>query len=144
MSEANGRTLNRVVGRCMRCGEQTTRIVLVGCVCERCATEVDIPEQARKLKRAAAFLLNRIQPNAPRQPEPASGDRLNADVVCSGVSVDCPPWCDHRTPHAARKLQDKPGSHVCTDTTGCGCMRKTVQCVPHNTNMRLEERSAAE
>jgi len=63
MSEANGNSLDRVVGRCMRCGKPTTCIVLVGCVCERCATEVNIPEQGRKLKRAAVWLLGRIQPN---------------------------------------------------------------------------------
>ena len=45
-----------VSGTCMRCGKSTTRIVLVGCVCDRCATDVDVAERAKKRRRAARWL----------------------------------------------------------------------------------------
>jgi hypothetical protein len=53
-------------------------------------------------------------------------------VVCSGVGSDCPSFCEHRTPHAACKIQDKPDAPVCTEKTGCGRMRKSVQCLSLN------------
>ena len=43
-------------GVCMRCGEATQRIVIVGCVCERCAIEVDFDSAEKRLTKAAQWL----------------------------------------------------------------------------------------
>jgi len=50
-------------GICMRCGRPTTRIVLVGCVCKRCAVEVDCDAAAKRINRALQWLRERINAN---------------------------------------------------------------------------------
>ena len=50
------------VGECMRCHKPTTRSMLVGYVCETCATEVDTPNALKRIRRAVRFLIDRIKP----------------------------------------------------------------------------------
>lgn len=101
---------------------------------------------------------------AARNAEARSDDSVQTDVVCDHAFMSC--WdkgCQHAVPHriGVKSLNgmymgdctDERNEHVCCVATGSP---ERIRCVPvrnddavehmdsHNTNMRLEERSAAE